>query len=125
MPASSVGALNAWGVYLIASAALILVLSPMLTGAARDSREGADWRTADGVRAVLDSLRPGITLDMSFGVSSSADPLRLRGHLISCDYGGGTISLPTRWALPDVTLSPLVNYAVRVSGGEVLVVRSG
>lgn len=125
MPASSVSALNSWGVYLVASAALILVLSPQLTGAARGSREGADWRYADGVKNVLDALRPGISVGLSYGASSSGDPLHLEGHRISCAYGSGTISLPTRWALPNATLSPSVNYLVWLSGGEVQVAQVG
>ncbi len=124
MPASSIGALNSWGLYLIASAALLLVLSPLLFGTAGAAREGADWRNADGVRAVLDNLRPGTAVRFSYGMSGT-DAIHLRGGLISCDYGGGTVSLRSRWALPDVTLLPAVEYTARVNGGRVEVTQTG
>ena len=125
MPASTIGAMNSWGVYLIASVALIGVLSPQLVGVTRDSREGADWRNADGIRAVLDALRPGMVITFSFGAWSTSDEVYIGGNLVSVSYGNGTISLPTTWSLPDVVLSPSVSYRAWLDGDEVQVTRAG
>jgi hypothetical protein len=125
LPVASTGALNSWGLYLIASAALVLMLGPPLTGVARDSREGADWRSVDGVRQVLDGLRPGIALDFSYGSSPTADSIHLAGSFVSCDYGSGTISLPSRWTLPSTTLLPTVHYTASLTGEEVQVAQLG
>ncbi|MDE1852709.1 MAG: hypothetical protein KGI38_03055 [Thaumarchaeota archaeon] len=125
MPASSTGALNSWGLYLIAAAALLLVLVPVLTSTAMSSREGADWRNVDGLRAVIDSLRPGVTVEYHYGASASGDPIHLGGRSVSCSYGGGTVSLRTRWPLPDVTISPTAAYDLRLVGGTAEVVQIG
>lgn len=125
MPASAVSALNSWGVYVIASAALVLVLSPILIGTANDSREGVDWRNVDAIGTAMDELRPGVTLEISFGSSSSGDVVQLAGHQVSCSYGGGTVSMSSRWTLPEVTLSPSVHYSVWLNGGNVRVAQVG
>ncbi len=119
MPASSIDAINSWGIYLIASAVLVSALLPPLLGAARDSRKGADWRVADGIQHQLDALRPGITLSLSYGSWPSADSVQLDGKEISMDYGNGTVSLPSLWNLPITTLKPSVVYRVWLEGDNV------
>lgn len=118
-------ALNSWGVYVIASAALVLVMSPILVGTANDSREGVDWRNVDAIRSAIDELRPGVALGLFFGSSSAGDVVRLAGHQVSCYYGTGTVSLSSRWTLPDVTLSPSVHYTVWLNGENVRVAQVG
>jgi hypothetical protein len=125
MPASSLAALNSWGVYLIASAALVGALTPQLLGVMEDSREGADWRIADGIRVALDALRPGIALTLSYGTWSSSDTVHLGGREVSIAYGNGTITLPTVWNLPNVTLTPSVSYRAWLSGATVQVTQAG
>jgi hypothetical protein len=110
LPVSSISGLNSWGLYIFASVALVLLFTPQLVGVTKDARDSADWRNIDGVRAVIDSLRPGITLLLAYGPSVSPDEVRLGGHLVSCPDGNGTISMPVRWALPNVTLSPSARY---------------
>jgi len=117
--------MNSWGVYIVASLALVLVLAPLLTGTVRGSREGADWREADGVRAVLDGLRPGVSLNFSFGDALTSDKIQLHGKVISCNYGEGTISLSSKWSLPDFTLLPTVRYVAFLSGTQVRVSQAG
>jgi hypothetical protein len=112
-------------VYLIASVALIAVLSPQLGGAAQDSREGSDYRVADGIRSVLDSLRPGTVITFSFGSLSAGDSARLDGNEIILMYGNGTVSLQTRYDLPNVTLVPGVSYQVWLKGDQVGVSEAG
>lgn len=125
MPTSTLGALNAWGVYLVASLALIGLLSPALAGTASRAREGADYREVDGVRAVLDGLRPGLAVSFSFGASTDVDPILLGGHTISSSYGGGNISAPSRWLLPGTELFPTVHYLLALEGNRVKVTPLG
>ena len=125
MPASSIGALNAWGAYLIASAALVGVMEPQLVGLTGDSREGVDWRLADGVRAAIDALRPGTTIILYFGAMASPDPVQLHGKSISIATGNGTIGLASKWSLPNITLAPSHAYRLRLEGNEVQVTLVG
>jgi len=125
MPASSIGALNAWGVYLIASAALVGVMSPQLMGLTGDSREGADWRVADGIRATIDALRPGTTIVLYFGTLASMDQVRLGGKSIAITWGNTTVGLESKWNLPNATLAPSHVYRLRLVGNDVQVTPVG
>lgn len=115
--------MNSWGLYIFASVALVLLFTPQLDGVARDARESADWRNVDGVRAVIDSLRPGVAVLFTYGGSFAPDDVRLGGHLVSCPDGNGTISMPVTWPLPNVTLSPSVRYRLALVLGVVRVTR--
>jgi hypothetical protein len=121
LPASSISSLNSWGLYIFASVALVLLFTPQLEGVAKDARESADWRNVDGVRAVIDSLRPGITTLFSYGPSNAPDDVRIAGHLVSCPDGNGSISMPVKWVLPNVTLFPSVQYRLTLVFGTVTV----
>lgn len=121
MPASSITSLNSWGLYIFASVALVLLFIPQLGGVASDARESADWRNLDGVRAVIDSLRPGVTVLMTYGSPDTLDDVHLGGHLVSCSDGNGTISMPVTWALPNATLSPSEPYRLALAFGTVTV----
>jgi hypothetical protein len=112
-------------VYLIASAALIAALTPQLVGATRDSREGSDYRVADGIRSVLDSLRPGTIVTFSFGSWSTGDSARLDGNEVILNYGNGSVALHTRYDLPNITLTPNVSYQVWLEGNRVSVSEAG
>ncbi len=125
MPAASVGATNSWGIYLIASAVLVGIMTPQLMGVAGDSREGADWRCADGVRAALDALRPGVTIVMACESWPGGDPIKLGGTQVSAAYGSGTIVFPSRWRLPNVTLVPSATYRAWLDGAQVQVTPIG
>lgn len=120
MPASSITAVGSWGGYLLASAVLVLLLSPELSQVASVSRASADWRSADGAREAIDSLRPGVVAPFTFGGEGS-DPLHLHGREISCAEGNGTITMAVKWALPNDTLSPGVEYRLSLAQGTVVV----
>ncbi len=122
MPASSVGSLTSWGLYLLATVALLAILSPMLSASFQSARVGADSRNLDGVRAVLDGLRPGMSITFSFGEATGSDQIRIEGHLISCTSAAGTMTMPSKWGLPSMILLPSVEYAVQLDGGSVKVV---
>ena len=124
MPASSMGELNSWGLYLLASAALVLLLSPQLFQVVAISRASADWRNLDGARAAIDSLRPGIVVPFSFGASKVSDPLRLQGDEISCADGNGSISMRVGWALPNYTLYPATGYLLSLAQGSLVVAQA-
>jgi hypothetical protein len=123
MPASSLGGLNGWGVYLLAALVLVLILTPQLTGVARDSRASADWRILDGIRATVDSLRPGVRVVLSYGIAQLSDPVLLRGHEMTCFDGNGAISMRVAWALPNATLLPGTVYAFSLLSGSVSMAR--
>ena len=113
--------LTSWGVYLIASASLVLLLSPQLSQVTVDARASADWRNLDGARSAMDAIRPGVTLPFSYGDAKVSDPLRLLGHEVYCSDGRGTLNASVRWALPDYTLVPGVRYVLSLSQGAVVV----
>ncbi|MDE1858415.1 MAG: hypothetical protein KGI26_05060 [Thaumarchaeota archaeon] len=125
MPASSVGGLNAWGTYMLAALALLVVLSPALSSASRDAREASDLRYLEGVRAVLDSLRPGVAASFSFGVSAAGDPISAGGHTLASSYGSGAVEVHSEALLPNMTLRPATPYLASVSGGQIVVVQGG
>jgi len=121
MPVSSVSAQNSWGVYLLASFSLLAIMSSQMSGVAQTSREGADLRCADGVQSIVDSLHPGITVELSIDAWPGADPVHLEGRTISVDYGQGSIALPVVWPLSNSTISPSLSYLVWLAGGVVQV----
>ncbi|HEV2138243.1 MAG TPA: hypothetical protein VGR53_05330 [Nitrososphaerales archaeon] len=125
MPASSVSSMTSWGLYLLATAALLAILSPMLSGSFQSSTGGADSRNLDGVRAVFDALQPGIRMTFSFGEATGSDPIRIGGHLISCGSAVGNTAVSSRWGLPIMTLLPSVVYSAQLEGGHVKVVGPG
>ncbi|MDA4126263.1 MAG: hypothetical protein OK452_03530 [Thaumarchaeota archaeon] len=125
MPASSVSSLNSWGLYLLATVALLALTSPMLASSSRSARAGADSRNIDGVRAVFDGLRPGMRVTFAFGEATGSDSIRIEGHSISCTSADGTIAMPSKWELPNMNLLPSVAYSVQVEGGSVKVVGPG
>jgi hypothetical protein len=125
LPAASVSSLNSWAVYLLSALGLLLMVSPQLVGTVHDSRESADWRNLDGVRAAVDALAPGEVINLTYGSMSTSDPIRLAGHQLSCSYGNGTLAFASRWQLPDLNLTASTFYLVWLSGGEVQVARAG
>ena len=125
MPASSIGVLNSWGIYFVASAALVGALTPTLIGAVHDSREGCDYRVADGIRSVLDSLRPGMVVTLSFSGSPTVDSARLSGRAVTFADGDQTVTMRTQHSLPNVVLSPGVQYEVWLQGDSVRVRKPG
>jgi hypothetical protein len=121
MPEASISELHSWGFYLLASLVLVLVLAPQLTDLSKASRRASDWRNLDGVRAVLESLRPGVRTELSYGVPGVSDAIRLSGHSVSCDDGGSRISFSVGWRLPDIVLFPGVRYQFSLALGAVRV----
>jgi hypothetical protein len=125
LPASSVSGMNSWGLYLISAVALVLMLTPQLTALASDSRESSDWRYMDGIREVVNSIQPGVSLNLSLVSPMAPDEIRLSGHHLSCDYGRGTLNMVTDWSLSDAIISPNSRYVLWLSGGTVMVTRIG
>ncbi len=125
MPASSFSSMNSWGLYLVAAVALVLILTPQLTALTRSSREAADWRYMDGVRYAVDSLQPGIAVNLTSFTPFALDPISFHGNEMICDYGRGTVTLTSRWPLPDLVLSPSSHYVLSLAGGKVAVAQAG
>jgi hypothetical protein len=104
---------------------MVLFMTPQLTSLTRDSREASDWRNVDGVRSVVDALNPGIQVTLTFGSGPGEDPIRLGGHTLSCSYGTGTVTLPSKWALFPTVLLPLHHYHLWLGEGEIQVTEVG
>ena len=118
MPASSVSAMNSWGIYLVASAALILILAPSLQKISSDARIASDWREIDGASRIINSLSPGMTVHLKLG-SDTKDAIRLHGYEISCDDGTGKLLRNSRWPLPDYALLSGVGYMISLGANGV------
>jgi len=101
------------------------MLVPQLSGTFVDSREGADYRVANGIQSVLNLLSQGSSATLSFGEWPSSDIAHLAGHDVVFDYGNGTVVLSVLWALPNVTLSPGVVYRVWLVANNVTVTEVG
>lgn len=99
----------------------MLLFTPALGRVVTDSREGADLRNLDGLRAVIDALRPGMVAHFSYGVAGVADSIRLGGRTVACSYGNGTLSEGVTWPLPDATLLPSTSYSLSLVQGAVRV----
>lgn len=115
--------MNSWGTYLFAAGVLVLLFTPALGRVVTDSREGADLRNLDGLRAVIDALSPGTVAHFSYGVAQVSDSIRLGGRMVACSYGNGTLSEGVTWLLPGATLLPSVQYSLSLVQGAVTVTR--
>jgi hypothetical protein len=122
MPATSISSLTSWGLYLLASTALLVIAAPMVAGSAQAARIGADSRNLDGVKTVLDNLSPGMTATFVFVGSPGSDPIRIEGHSISCTSASGKMTVLSKWELPNMDLQQSVVYSVQLEGNSVRVV---
>lgn len=125
MPVSSISALNSWGVYVFSAFALVLLFEPALVGLYHDSGEWAGMRTAEGLRAVIDGLSPGLVANISFTGGVTSDAFILSGYTISCTCGNGTVSLHTRYPLQASVLEPSSSYVLWLQQGVVEVAQAG
>jgi hypothetical protein len=112
-----------WATYIAASAALLAMLSPTLSGVSAGAAAGSSARTLDGVAAVLDGLRPGLSVNFSFGSPQSCGAVSLHGDSLTCAPSAVTanVSLP----LSAATLAPGVEYTASLMNGEVVVIPVG
>lgn len=124
MPASSIGVMNSWGVYLMASACLIVLITPTLYKTSNNARVASDWREVDGLTKVINSLRPGMSVQLELWMNST-DSVRLQGYIVSCDDGSGTLTGKSVWLLPYYTLVHGVSYDLKLDGSLVEVTRTG
>ena len=124
MPASSIGVMNSWGVYLTASAFLILLLTPALYKTSNNARVASDWREVDGVTKVINTLRPGLSVQLNLRMNST-DSVRLQGYLVSCDDGSGALTEKSIWFLPSYILVHGISYDLKLDGSRVEVTRTG
>jgi hypothetical protein len=66
-----------------------------------------------------------VAVVFTFGVSPSADPIRLNGHELNCSYGVGTIEMESGWPLQTLTIYPGLRYVATLSQGGVKVTQTG
>ncbi|MDA4121016.1 MAG: hypothetical protein OK404_01250 [Thaumarchaeota archaeon] len=119
MPATVVSSSMGWGTYLASALILGTVLVPIANHVYDASQAGAASRTVAGVLGVLDGLRPGLIVSLSYGVPGEKVSIRMAGHLLSYDIGGKTAQAWCRWDLPHFTLLPGQRYTVWLNGASV------
>ncbi len=71
------------------------------------------------MRAVLDSLSPGVKIAFSYGSSASADELVLAGRSVSVNDGQGLLTFRTDYPVPSIILVPTEPYLAQLVGGRV------
>ena len=116
--------MNSWGVYLLASASLILLFAPTLYKVSNNVRIASDWREVDGVTRVINALRPGMSVQLRLSMNST-DSVRMQGYVVSCDDGSGTLTGRSIWLLPSYTLAHGFSYDLKLDGSRVEVTQTG
>ncbi len=119
MPASSVSSSVSWGVYLVASLALVTALTPAIRGVSQFSQEAALGTVVQGVASVVNGLEPGMAASLVLQIPAANASVRLEGHTVVGTLGGIRISQPSSWALPNTTLSYGVVYTLTIEEGRV------
>jgi hypothetical protein len=76
-----------------------------------------------GVASVLNSMEPGMVVDL--GYSMPPAQLALTGHILTMSVGNVSVTEATRWKLPDTTLSPNHLYQLSLASGELVVKETG
>jgi hypothetical protein len=108
-----------WGAYLASALILGTALVPVANNVYDASQAGAASRTVAGVLGVLDGIRPGLTVSLSYGVPGEKASIRTAGHILSYDVGGRSAQAWCRWDLPSLTLLPGERYTIWLSGSSV------
>ena len=102
-----------------------MALAPTLTALSSGSRSGADVRTVEGIAAVIDELKPGVTVSLWYSSLDISGDVHLSSHSVSIPDGNGSISQDVRWQLPAMALYPGKAYAATLHGVFVEVTSSG
>lgn len=108
-----------WTVYLASSLALVAVCSPVLSGVRGYSCGLSAEKIAHGVAAVIDGLEPGMTVSFVFSPPAADGTLALGGRSLTVSSCGRSSASPTRWQLPDLTLTAGATCQLRLVGEEV------
>jgi hypothetical protein len=117
--------MNSWGIYVVSAVALVLVLTPQLSGLVRYARESADLRYMDGVQAAVDALQPGVIVRIGPAPSFAPDPIIFGGRSLSSNCGSSTLVVSTDYPLSNATLSPASDYVLSLLNGVVVVTQVG
>ena len=125
MPATVVSSVSGWGVYFATALIFASVLSPTMNQVREDSKAVSALKTITGVQRVFDSLGPGLVVILTYGSPGEAAKITTVAHSVTYISGDTAISAVTRWALPDFTLLPGVEYFSWISGGSVEVSQVG
>lgn len=125
MPASSLSSIMNWGVYLAATLALASFLAPAALGVLGEARENAAASTVSGIRALIDALRPGDSVDLTFASSGTAFLVLTRGNLVGYRLGSSSSFLPCEWTLETATLYASREYLLTLANGTVEVSEVG
>jgi hypothetical protein len=86
---------------------------------------GGEIRITDGIAAVIDQLKPGVSATFSYSSPDSPENILLGGHSIRVSDGNGSIGQEVRWLMPVMTLAPGRVYTVTLLGDSVEVNSSG
>ncbi len=117
-PASTLSASLSWGVYLIAAVGLIGAFVPVLNGVYARSDESAAATTVAAVTRVLNGLRPGVLVNLTYS-PPAGEPLVLSGHRLALTAQLATVVGACSWNLPNVTLVSGRSYRFYLEGSTV------
>lgn len=113
-----------WGVYLLAAFSLLGAFVPALNGVYSRSEVSAGITLLNSVVAVVDGLRPGVSVE--FGYSAPSDEsLVLSGYQVTLVTRWATLTGTSRWNLPDSTLVPGATYVLSLDESSVRVAQIG
>ncbi len=119
MPASSISSIMTWGAYLGAMLTLTAFLAPAALGTLGDMRDYAAASTVDSIRVLIDALRPGDSVYLTFAQSGNRFSVLMSGHSVGYDLDNSTTYVPCRWKLETAVLYPSREYLLTLVNGTV------
>lgn len=125
MPATSLETILSWGVYILAGGAALAILVPVALGIQRDSAISADRTQLEGLRSVLESLGPGMTVTFILPSGLQSGDVVLDGHSIVYVGTGGNVTLVSDCSFENTELSGPAAYVARADDGTVEVLPRG
>lgn len=119
MPVSALSALDSWGVYMLSSLALILLVVPSVLGLYGEAVDSGGLRGVAGIREVVDGLEPGMQVLVSYGWDGMPGTVTLEGDSATYAYGSVSFSVVCAWPFQPSVLLPGVEYELHVASGRV------
>ncbi len=126
MPGATISEVYNWSVYLFSSALLLGLVAPALTFAISAAAESETESIVQGIASQIDSLEPGLKATLRFTKGAIwTGSVELRGHDVVGRFGSFFFVRRCNLLLPSVQLFPGQAYEISVSGGSLLVEKTG
>jgi hypothetical protein len=72
-----------------------------------------------GIVEIANTMAPGVSVRLGYQNDPASPPIELRGHIISTEIVGRTISEHCRWILPTMSLHPGRSYQLTRVGDRI------